>query len=195
MKYSLRVMFVSLTLLVMTACGTDDTPTRESEVFEIRSIGTLSTSEYTVGKIIKLDDQGDWWKWGDRKILISCKARVKAGVNLNKIKDSDILVDGDRIEVQLPEPEIISFEMDPDKIKTEMTDISGFRSDFSQSDKNRILQLGEKAIRKDLKHLSILSDAEANAVAFLKDFYKSLGFGEIIIHGTQQDKRDHDTSR
>jgi hypothetical protein len=188
-----RIFYTFFFLLLMTACGTDDSPAKESEVFEVRSIGTLSTSEYTVGKIIKLDDKGDWWKWGDRKILISCKAKIKAGVNLNKIKDSDILVDGKRIEIQLPEPEIISFEMDPDQIRTEMTDVNGFRSDFSQADKNKILQLGEKAIRKDLRQLSILSDAEANAIAFLKDFYKTLGFEEIIIHGTEQDKGNTNT--
>lgn len=188
-----RIFYTVFFLLLLTACGTDDSPAKESEVFEVRSIGTLSTSEYTVGKIIKLDDKGDWWKWGDRKILISCKAKIKAGVNLNKIKDSDILVDGKRIEIQLPEPEIISFEMDPDQIRTEMTDVNGFRSDFSQADKNKILQLGEKAIRKDLRQLSILSDAEANAIAFLKDFYKTLGFEEIIIHGTEQDKGNTNT--
>lgn len=188
-----RIFYTFFFLLLLTACGTDDSPAKESEVFEVRSIGTLSTSEYTVGKIIKLDDKGDWWKWGDRKILISCKAKIKAGVNLNKIKDSDILVDGKRIEIQLPEPEIISFEMDPDQIRTEMTDVNGFRSDFSQADKNKILQLGEKAIRKDLRQLSILSDAEANAIAFLKDFYKTLGFEEIIIHGTEQDKGNTNT--
>lgn len=188
-----RIFYSLFFLLLLTACGTDDSPAKESEVFEVRSIGTLSTSEYTVGKIIKLDDKGDWWKWGDRKILISCKAKIKAGVNLNKIKDSDILVDGKRIEIQLPEPEIISFEMDPDQIRTEMTDVNGFRSDFSQADKNKILQLGEKAIRTDLRQLSILSDAEANAIAFLKDFYKTLGFEEIIIHGTEQDKGDTNT--
>lgn len=180
---------LGISLLVFTSCGTDDDPVRNSEIYEIRSIGTLSTSEYTVSKIIKLNDKGDWYTWGDRKILISCKAKIKAGVNLNRLAPEDIKVEGKKITIELPEAEIISFEMNPDQIKTEMIDVSGFRADFSQKEKNHILQLGEKSIRKDLKQLNILQDAETNAIIFLTDFYKNLGFEEIIIHGTKQDKR------
>lgn len=181
------ILGISLSLLA--SCGTDDQPLRNSEIYEIRSIGTLSTSEYTVSKIIKLNDKGEWYTWGDRKILISCKAKIKAGVNLNRLAPEDIKVEGKKITIELPEAEIISFEMNPDQIKTEMVDVSGFRANFSQREKNHILQLGEKSIRKDLKQLNILQDAETNAIIFLTDFYKNLGFEEIIIHGKEQEKR------
>jgi hypothetical protein len=176
--------------LILASCGSDDAPVSETEIYEVRRIGTLSTTEYTVSKIVKLDDKGEWYKWGHRRILLSCKARIKAGVNLSKIKDKDINVRGKRIEIQLPPPEIISFEMNPDEVKTEMQDISGLRADFSQSEKNRIMRLGEKSIRKDLQELNILRDAETNAIAFLTDFYKELGFEEIIIHGTEKTQRN-----
>lgn len=180
---------VGVSLLIFASCGIDDEPARNSEIYEIRSIGTLSTSEYTVSKIIKLNDKGDWYAWGDRKILISCKAKIKAGVNLNRLAPEDIKAEGKKITIELPEAEIISFEMNPDQIKTEMVDVNGFRANFSQKEKNHILQLGEKSIRKDLKQLNILQDAETNAIVFLTDFYKNLGFEEIIIHGKKQDKR------
>lgn len=176
-----------LALALLSRCGTDDTPVSRQEIYDVRTIGMLSTSEYTVGKIVELNDKGEWYKFGERKILLSCKARIKAGVNLNRLKDGDIQVKGKRIEIQLPPPEIISFEMNPDQIKTEMTDISGFRADFTQEEKNAILQKGEQAIRRDMTtELNILNDAEVNAIAFLKDFYTTLGFEEIIIHGTKK---------
>lgn len=194
MKHTVTYLFLAVAV-VLTGCGTDDAPVSHKDVYEIRTIGTLSTSEYTVGKIIKLNDEGEWYKWGDRKILISCKAKIKAGVNLTKLKPEDIKVNGKKIEIQLPAPEIISFEMNPEQIKTEMVDVSGFRGDFSQQEKNRILRLGEKSIREDMKQLNILSDAETNAIVFLTDFYANLGFEEIIIHGTKQDKRTKNTDR
>ncbi|MES2556157.1 MAG: DUF4230 domain-containing protein [Bacteroidota bacterium] len=194
MKQTVTYLLLAL-VVALNSCGTDDTPVSHKEIFEIRTIGTLSTSEYTVSKIIKLNDVGEWYKWGDRKILISCKAKIKAGVNLNKLKADDIKVTGKKIEIQLPPAEIISFEMNPDQIKTEMVDVSGFRGGFSQQEKNRILRLGEKSIRKDMKQLNILNDAETNAIVFLTDFYKNLGFEEIIIHGTKQDKRTKNTDR
>ena len=170
---------------LLTACG-DDPAIKEGEVYDIRTIGILSTTEYTVGKVVKLSDEGEWYKWGDRRILMSCKARIKAGIDLSKLKDQDIKADGSRIEITLPAPEIVSFEMDPNQTKTEMTDVSGMRWDFTQVEKNHIMQLGEKAIREDLDQLNILQDAENNAKAFLNDFYSQLGFEEIIIHGTNK---------
>lgn len=179
-------VWIALLTALLVSCGTDDTPVNTTEVYEVRNIGTLSTTEYTVGKIIKLDDEGDWWKFGDRKILISCKAHIKAGVNLNNLKDSDIKVSGRSIEMQLPPAEIVSFEMNPDEVRTEMTDVNGFREQFSQHEKNEILKLGEKAIRKEILELNILKEAENNAVVFLNDFYKALGYEEIIIHRSEK---------
>jgi hypothetical protein len=182
-------LFLSLLVLFLVSCG-NEKEVHETEIYQIRAIGTLSTTEYTLGKIIQWDDEGEWYKYGDRKILLSCKATVKAGVNLNAIKESDIEVDGKKITIQLPPPEIVSFEMNPDLIRTEMTDVNGFRSDFSQLDKSKVLKKGEESIRKDLKKLRILDEAEQNAKIFIIDFYKNLGFEQVIVHETPKDKRN-----
>ncbi len=182
-------LFLSLITLLLVSCG-DEKEVHETEIYQIRAIGTLSTTEYTLGKIIHWDDEGEWYKFGDRKILLSCKATVKAGVNLSTIKESDIEVKGRKIIIQLPPPEIVSFEMDPDLVRTEMTDVNGFRSDFSQVDKSKVLQKGEESIRKDLKKLNILDEAEQNAKIFIIDFYKNLGFEQVIVHETPKDKRN-----
>ena len=184
-------LFFSLLVLFLASCG-DEKEVHETEIYQIRSIGTLATTEYTLGKIIHWNDEGEWYKFGDRKILLSCKATVKAGVNLNKIKESDIEVEGNKITIQLPPPEIVSFEMDPDLIRTEMTDVNGFRSDFSQVEKSKVLQKGEESIRKDLRKLHILDEAEQNAKIFIVDFYKNLGFEQVIVHETPKDKRNTD---
>lgn len=187
------LFFILVSFLIVSCGGGEEV--HETEVYQIRSIGTLSTTEYTLGKIIKWNDDGEWYKFGDRKILLSCKATVKAGVNLNAIKDSDIEVKGKQITIQLPPPEIVSFEMNPDLIRTEMTEVNGFRSNFSQDDKAKALQKGEESIRKDLKKLNILDEAERNAKTFLVDFYKNQGFEQVIVHETPKDKRNTNTDR
>ncbi|MDX2362145.1 MAG: DUF4230 domain-containing protein [Crocinitomicaceae bacterium] len=181
----------------ITACSSEnDIP--EDQVYAIREIGILSTTEYTIGKVIKLDDSDlgldeiDWsdlsWtdldnipKIGDRKLLISCKAKVKAGVDLSQIKDSDITIKGNTIEIILPPATITSFSMDPKSVHTEMENISGFRDPFTQEEKTNFLQQGEEAILEDLDQSTILKDATDNAEIFLQDFYKQLGFEEVII--------------
>lgn len=182
-----RFVLPFLLALVLWGCREEAPEQKKSDIYQIRSIGMLSTSEYTVGKILRVNDKGDWYDWGERKILISCKAKIKAGINLKKIADSDITVNGNRIEIQLPAPEIISFEMNPDQVRTEMTDVTGLRANFSQDDKHKILKLGEQSIKKDMYRLDILKDAQANAIAFLKDFYETLGYEEVIIHAATKD--------
>ena len=180
--------YLIVLLLFFVACS--DKKELEDSAFEIRNIGELSTTEFTVGKIIKLedayDDQNSEWyeyykKYGDRKILISCKAKVKAGIDLNEIKESDIVVKGNSIEIILPKARITSFSMDPSDIHTEMESVTGLRSNFSQEEKNDFLKQGEEQIREELITTGILEEATNNAEVFVTDFYKQLGFEKVII--------------
>ncbi len=180
--------YIALVLFfAASSCG-ENRSVKETEVFQIREVGTLSTSEYTVGKVIKLTQESDFWslKWGSRRILISCRAKIKAGVDLKEMKESDVVIDGSTIEVTLPKAKVVSFEMDPNHIKTEVVEITGLRANFSQEEKNKILQKGEEAIRRDMKYLNILDDAQKNAKNFVVQFYKQQGFEKVIVHEAKQ---------
>ena len=187
MRKNLIYLFV---LFLFAACS-DNQEIRNIDVYEIRNIGELSTTEYTVGKIIKLNDiANEWYKHGDRKILLSCKAKIKAGVDLSELKEGDIIVRGKKITMHLPNAKITSFEMDPRDIHTEMESVSGFRDQFTQSEKNIFLKQGEMAILKDLEQTGIIKDAKNNTATFIEQFYKSLGFEEVIIeHKKQQNEK------
>lgn len=173
--------------LILVGCSSEVEP-KEQNVFEIRDIGELSTSEYTIGKMVKVDDVDSTWYWigkyGDRKILINTKAKVKAGIDLSKIKDDDVEVNGNTIKIKLPPAEITSFSMDPRYTHTEMESVNGFRDKFTQKEKNAFMKQGEDAIREELKNTGILEDAEKNAEDFIKDFYKQLGFKKVIVERT-----------
>lgn len=185
-KYFLNI----IVLFLLFSCA-EESPVPKAEVYEIRNIGELSTTEYTVGKIVKLNDEAEeWYKYGDRKLLIHCKAKVKAGVDLSKIKDGDIKVSGSTIEITLPPAKITTFSMDPNLMRTEMESVTGLRSNFTQSEKNTFLKQGEEAIRKDILETGILKDAIMNAEAFLTDFYEQMGFEKVVIKQTiQQDEK------
>jgi hypothetical protein len=153
----------------------------EPSIFEIRDIGILATSEYTVGKVLKVKDEPEWYKFGNRNILISCKAKIKAGIDFSKLSDEDIEFKDKTVFITLPNPEIVSFDMDPSLIKTELVDVNGMRQNFTQEEKNEILNLGEKSIRKEIVATGILDDAKRNTNQFIKDFYKQLGYKDVQI--------------
>lgn len=170
-----------LIALVFFSCNNKEEE-KPVEVYHIQDLGTLATTEYTYGKILQLNDDQDWYRIGDRKILISVKAKAKAGIDLTKMTDKDITEKNENtIELKLPSPEIISFDMDPSDVRTEMTDINGFRMDFTQEEKMKILKLGEVSIRKEMGESNILNEAKKNARIFLSDFYKDLGYENVII--------------
>ena len=195
-----KIILYILTLLLIFSCNKGSKP--GDDVYKIRDIGQLSTTEYTVGKIIKVDDSNydvtefEWEEWtklpkipqyGDRRILISCKSKVKAGVDFSKIKDEDIKVVGTTIEIKLPPAEITSFSMDPRSVRTQMEDLSGYTDPFTEEEKTDFLKQGEEAIKQDLNDYGILEDANDNAEAFLIDFYKQLGYEKIVVKRSNGD--------
>lgn len=186
------VIFSCLSFLLLS-CAEEKLP--DERIYEVRNIGLLSTTEYTVGKIIRLSDEfkeedSEWYeyykKYGERKILISCRAKVKAGIDLTELQEGDIVINGSTIEITLPPAKITTFSMDPSDIHTEMESITGLRSSFSQEEKNAFLKQGEAAIRKDLASTGILNDANENAVAFLKEFYEQMGYKKVIVHTSKE---------
>lgn len=179
MKYAIFILLFFAGLISSCGEGTKEPP--KADVYEIKNIGLLSTSEYTIGKIIKLSDPPEWYKLGDRKLLMSCKAKVKAGVDLKKMKEGDIEVDGNTITITLPPAEITVFTMDPKLTHTEMESVNGLRQGFTQKEKHGYMQQGEEAIRRDMKDTKILKDAETNAAMFLRDFYKQMGYEKVIV--------------
>lgn len=175
-----KFLIILSTLFLFSCSEKEQSPVEK--VHDIKELGTLATTEYTYGKILQLNDDKEWYKIGDRKILISVKAKVKAGVDLTKMSEQDIIEKDDQtIQLTLPAPEIVSFDMNPNDIRTEMQDVNGFRTNFSQDEKVKILQLGEERIRTEMQESNILSDARKNARVFLTDFYKDMGYETVII--------------
>lgn len=176
-----------LTFFVLVSCSEDVPTEKELDVYQIQSVGTLSTTEYTFGKILKLTDDQPWYKFGERKILISVKAKVKAGIDLAKLSQEDFSVKGRTITITLPPADIVSFEMNPNEVRTVAEDVNGFRANFTQEEKLKILQLGEQDLKREIMSSNILSDARKNATVFLTNFYKELGFERVIVQYNNQE--------
>jgi hypothetical protein len=54
-------LFLLLALLLVYSCD-EEKRNRQTEVFEIREIGELSTTEFVYSKVLKIDDKGEWYK-------------------------------------------------------------------------------------------------------------------------------------
>lgn len=185
-----KLFFTLLSAILLVSCSSDEKKVSKVDVLSIRDIGQLATTEYTIGKVIQLKDNKAWYKFGDRDILISCKATVKAGVDFAQLDASKVVADGEKINIHLPYPMIQSFDMNPEFIRTEMENISGLRAGFTQEEKNEILRQGEQSIRHNMKKTHILEQAKKNAEAFIRNFYSEMGFSEINITFQQRHEQE-----
>jgi hypothetical protein len=152
-----------------------------NEIYALREMSELATVEYIVTKIIRANDDQTWYKIGDRKILMSCEASVKAGIDMSAIQKENISIEGKSISLVLPEAHLVSVNIRPEDIKVEYQETGLFRDNFSSSERDQLMAQGEAQIRKSVDSLGVMQTAETNASLFVSNYLKQLGYERIHI--------------
>jgi hypothetical protein len=175
----MRMREIFLGMIVCCSCSQKKDAV--NAVLQLRELNELATVEYTVTKIIKASDDQTWYKFGDRKILMSCQASIKAGIDLSQIKAENISINGKEIALELPKASVLSLHIKPENIRTEYQEVGLFRSDFSAAERNQLMAQGEKQIRSNIESTGILTSAEANASLMIGQFLRQLGYQKVAI--------------
>ncbi len=159
---------------------------------EIRRCSRLNTAEMKVHKIITHDDAAGIsgrilgkeisvnLPIGKRKVAIPLYATIKAGIDMGKITPEDIVRHGDKIEVFLPQPEVIITEthIDHDGIRQY---VAVTRSNFSDKELLSYEKKGRDAIEKDIPKLGIREMAKESAARQIVPIIQLLGFKDSNI--------------
>lgn len=175
-----KLLTISLfATVIFSACSSEKA--KLERVMKMRELSELGTVEYAVSKIILASDDQTWYKVGDRKILFSCEARIKAGVDLSKLRVEDVKLEGDNVSISLPKAQLIYLNMDAEKIKEEYSDISWTRMSYSNQEKDELLVQGQRNIESYIPESGILEEAEKNATLLLKSWLKQAGFNEVEV--------------
>ena len=174
-----------LALLATAGCSrrNDVEEMVKREVQAISEMRQLSLVEYRVRKIVKADDEGEWYKIGDRKILLSCTAYLKAGLDLTSFDMDDVDVDrlAGRVKVTLPHAVLLSLDIPASEIRQEYDHVTMLRQSFSAEERNALLRQGEKQIRDSVPSLGILEKAEENAGKFFESVFSKMGFTTVEV--------------
>lgn len=175
-------VYFFLICLAAGACTANEPVPEAAQVITLKEMSELATAEYVVTKIIKASDNKSWFKLGERKILMSCRATIKAGIDLSLIKEDNISVNKKSISLLLPHAKVLSLDIRPEDVKTEYETATAFRSSFSSAERDQLAAQGEAGIRREIQSSGILQTAEINATLVLTDFLRTLGYGTINIH-------------
>lgn len=150
---------------------------------QLSAMSELGTVEYTISKTIRAD-KSRWYAIGEKKILFTCTAHLKAGIDLSKADWSLTKVDGKSksVTVTLPHATLLSFNMPPKEIRVAYQKSSLMRGEFTAEERNEILKLGEEDIKAGVPELGILEDAERNAAAFFNALLTGAGFRTVEVN-------------
>lgn len=178
----MKKLLLIIALFACCACSSEQKRI-EAAFGKIENVAQIGTVEYTIKKLIIADDDA-FYKMGARKIIFSCKAIVKAGIDMKDFTLEDVKYDraNKTISVNLPSPSILSFNMPMEEIKCEFSKVSGIRSDFNAEERNHLLVQGEQNIRADLENLGIIKDAKENATQFFQTLLNSAGYKNVVVN-------------
>lgn len=192
MKKALWPMILVAALL-LSSCNRQEKESAWQQ--RIRQVSELGTVQYTVQKVVSNSDE-TWQIFGNRKILFSFKAVIKAGIDMDKFDAESVRISVDKkhntksISLELPQPEVLSYNICPDDVKMIYNQVSFLRTEYSNEERNAIERKGELELKGD-KELTdmILKDARQNAAMFMEMLLRENGFTNVKIAFKQEGQR------
>lgn len=154
----------------------------ENVVEKIRKIAEFSSANYyeeIVIKETKFDRPTAWYEFRDsiqKELVIIGKGRLRAGFNLENLKDEDIKVDADTLYITLPKVEIFDVIINP-------SDCENFVEEGKWKHEEVVaLQLEAKErIKRNAIEYGILDMAEKHGKEKLSALFRNFGFSKVII--------------
>lgn len=148
---------------------------------EVRALARLETIQYSVEKVITGETGGGTFKslFGD-KILFVGHGTVIAGIDMEKLKPEDLHYENGVLTVKLPPAEIFIATLDNEKSYVYQRD-TGILAKPDINLETLVRQNAEDEIRKAALEDGILTQAQANAEAYLFKFFAALGYPNTIF--------------
>lgn len=191
-----KIILLSILPLVLLACNKQQAENINWQQ-KLKQASELGTVQYTVEKVISADDDS-FSTFGNRKILFSFKAVIKAGVDMAKFNANNCVITEDKdhrksINVVLPSPEILTYNINPDDVKLLYSEITGFRHEFTSKERDDILTKGELDLKQDKElERAILRDAEQNARTFFEMLLKQSDFSNVSVSFNQSNTENQE---
>lgn len=156
---------------------------RAAVIKEMRELNRLETATFSIDKIIDAgSNQGNAIKeflFGDKLLLIA-QGEVIAGFDLSQMSDDSIQIEGTKLTITLPKPQILVTKLNNEQTKVYDRD-TGILSKGDKDLEAKAREQAELAIRDAACKGNILKQASDNARKQLGALFGGLGFTEVTI--------------
>ncbi len=163
------------------------TPTivvRPPAILSVRAISDLATAQMLMSTVVEADQARIGNILYEKLILIAC-GRVKAGIDMSQLKDSDVVesADGKTVRVRLPRAKMLDSYLIDDPSQTCTTKVYD-RTNLIVLPETKELegQAREKAIeaiRKTAEESGLLSEARRNAQIAIERILLNAGYDKV----------------
>jgi hypothetical protein len=148
---------------------------------EVRAVAKLETIHYTVEKVVTAEtNQGMLGLLFGDKLLFVGHGYVIAGIDLGKLEDSDLWLQGNTLHVRLPAAEILVATLDNDQSYVYDRD-TGILANPNPDLETAARQVAEQEILNAALEDGILEQARINGELFLEKFFNSLGYAQVLF--------------
>jgi hypothetical protein len=157
----------------------------QTVIKQMRELNRLETASFTIEKVIDAGTSGNAFQqflYGDRILLIA-HGEVIAGVDLSKLTDQDISINGSTITVTLPSPQILEVSLDNDQTRV-YDRTQGILTHGNKDLESNARSVATQTIQDAACKGGILIQAGDNAKKQLSAFLKALGFSTIRFEVT-----------
>lgn len=178
-----KTISIAMSILLILSVSCSNEPDRAMVISKLKNSAKLATVEYVVSKVISAKDKN--WFAKDAYFFAETQATIKAGIDLEKLREDDVKITGKRITIKLPPVEIVNFSYPAEgfKVITKYTDDAAILkwNSIRIEQKDELYRQGEADIRSNIKNLGIIKTAQTNARILLKKILQLSGFEEIYI--------------
>jgi hypothetical protein len=154
-----------------------------SVVEKIRQLSRLETVDYSMDKIVSGERSNAYipdFLIGD-KLLLVAHGEVIAGVDLSQLKDGDVSLKGDTVDVRLPKAEILSTRIDNGRTRI-YSRTTGLLVEPDPDLESQVRLAAEQQIAQAALADGILDKAQANARTSVTALLSGLGLKTINVH-------------
>jgi hypothetical protein len=151
-------------------------------VDKIRQLSRLESVNYSIDKIVEASKEAPGipnFLAGDRMLFIA-HGDVIAGVDLTQLGKNDVQVNGDSVEVRLPEAQILVTRIDNSKSRVYERK-TGLLVEADPNLESQVRQAAEQQIRQAALDDEILEKATDNARVTVSGLLYALGFHKVDV--------------
>jgi len=186
----LALLGAALAITILRGCAPDragqaatPVPTVTLTIQGLSPLAELATVKYlTVAEVRNERIPEDFRKVLGIKeeLLMLVYADVKAGFDLQKLREQDLQVDGQQVRLVLPAPEILSITLNQDR-----THVVYYRDSLLMDSGIDLVQeaygVADEAVRKEAERAGILDQAAAFGQAYFENYLRQLGFTDVQV--------------